>query len=454
MTIKLTKREVVPIKKVTSSMPVKLARADGGWTNIFSGAGIRGQDRKASTTFTAKVFMTEQELIDLYVDDGFAKRVVNLLPGYMLRSGFTIEGDPDEAVMARLEEIKAIIEIDRLLRWNRLFGGAICVMGIDDGSLDMTIPVNTSQIRNVIFLRTYDRYRVNWTTSDLYTDPRSPKYGKVQFYNVFPLGGMKSFRVHETRCLVMDGVDIPDMARSMNNSWGASALQHCYEQIRSLGGIYNGLESIVEEFVTGSLAIKNLAGLINSDQEELVRRRLELLDLSKHIINTMLLDADNEKYEKHASSVAGLGEIVDKFFTALSIVTGIPQRIFLGQQAGGLNNEGKGETDDWNNVVEVAQVTELQPLLETLVKYIMLSKEGAFRGVEPDDWGIKFNPLEVMNDKQVAEIRQINSVTDKNYIDAAVLDPAEVATSRFGGEVYGKEIELMGTRALPEPVDE
>jgi hypothetical protein len=447
MAIILTKR--VPV----SAVP-KQKRADGGWTNLFTGIGVRGQDRKVSTTFSAKCFMTEQELIDLYVDDGFAKRVVNLLPGDMLRTGFDIEGDPDELVMARLEEMKAMTDISRLLRWSRLFGGALCVMGIDDGAMDMKEPVNTKQIRNIIFLRTYDRYRVSWTTADLYNDPKNPKYGKVQVYTIHPLSGLQSFRVHETRCLVADGVDIPEMARSMNNSWGASALQHCYEQIRSLGEIYNGLESIVEEFVTGSLAIKNLAGLINSDQEDLVRTRLELLDLSKHIINTMLLDADNEKYEKHASSVAGLGEIVDKFFTALSIVTGIPQRIFLGQQAGGLNNEGKGETDDWNNVVQVAQITELQPLLETLVRYIMLSKEGPFRGVEPEDWGIKFKPLEVMNEKQIAEIRKINADADCAYINAGVLDASEVAMSRFGGEVYGAEIELMGARTLPEPVDE
>jgi hypothetical protein len=422
---------------------------------LFSGQGVRNQDRKVSTTFSAKNFMDEQELTDLYVDDGFAKRVVNLLPGDMLRAGFDIEGDPDELVCARLEELKAMREIERLLRWSRLFGGAICVMGIDDGTLDMALPINETQIRNIIFLRVYDRYRITWTTGDLYNDPKNPKYGKVAVYTINPLG-MQSFRVHESRCLVLDGIDIPDMARSMNNSWGASALQHCYEQIRSLGGIYGGLESIVDDFVTGTLAIKNLAGLINSDQSALVKERLEILDLSKHIINTILLDADNEVYTKHASSVAGLGDIVDKFFTALSITTGIPQRVFMGKQSGGLNNEGKGETDDWNNVVSVAQITELQPILEVLIRFIMLSKEGPFRGVEPDDWGIKFKPLEVMNEKEEAEIKKLHADTDTAYVNAGVLDAAEVALSRFGGEVYGNEIELLTVRdsnSLTEPDD-
>jgi phage-related protein (TIGR01555 family) len=395
--------------------------------------------------------MDEFQLMDLYVDDGFARRIIDIVPDEMLRAGFTVDNDPDEYVMARLEEIAGMKEIERLLKWDRLFGGALLIMGVDDGSTQMYQPLNMNNIRNLLFLKTYERQRINWTTSDLYNDPRKPKYGEVEFYNIFPINGLASFRVHESRCAVLRGVDIPEHARLLNQGWGVSFLQHCFEQLRAVGNIYGGLESIIEDFVFGTLSVKNLADLIYSGKESLVKDRLNMMDLSRHILNTVLLDSDNEKYEKHASTVSGLGEIVDKFFLALSVVTGIPQRILLGQQSGGLNNKGEGETTDWYNTIRVKQETVLKPILETVTEVIMMAKQGSFKGVPPADWGIDFNDLEEMNEKQEAEIKKLNSETDKNYVDSGVLDAAEVAISRFGNEEYGEDIKLIADRT---PADE
>lgn len=423
-----------------------LVRSDG-WANVLTGQGIKGTDKKESTSFSARSFMVEWELNELYIDNGFAKRVVNLLPEDMLRAGFYITNDKDNQVESKLEDIHAMKEIDRLLKWNRLFGGAVMVMGIDDGALDLKEPLNEKNIRDLIFVRTYDRYRVTWSQVDLYTDPKNPKYGKPQFYHIWPINGMPGFTVHETRCIVRDGIDIPEYARVLNNYWGASYLQHCYDQLRAVGNIYNGLESIIDDFVFGTLSIKNLSDMMYAPGgDKLVKDRLELMDLSRHIINTVLLDADAEKYEKHASSISGLAEIVDKFFLALSMVTGIPQRILTGSQEGGLNNKGEGETTDWNNQVLVNQELDLKPILERLTTIVYNSKMGPTKGVEPDEWSVVFNPLEEMNEKDEATIRKTNAEADKIYIDSGVLDAAEVALSRFGGEEYGYDIKLISDR--------
>jgi phage-related protein (TIGR01555 family) len=434
--------------KMTVEQQVKRLKLDG-WNNLLTGQGTT-YDKKTYTTFSAKNFLDEFQLLDLYVDDGFAKRVVDLVPDEMLRAGFTVDNDPDEYVEARLEEIAGMKEIERLLKWDRLFGGALTILGVDDGSLKMDVPLNKNNIRKLLFLKTYERQRVNWTTIDLYNDPRKPKYGEVEFYNIFPINGLPSFRVHESRCAVLRGVDIPEHARLLNNGWGAPYLQHCFEQLRAVGNIFGGLESIIEDFVMGTLSIKNLADLIYAGKESLVKDRLNMMDLSRHILNTVLLDADAEKYEKHASTVSGLSDIVDKFFLALSVVTGIPQRVLMGQQTGGLNNKGEGETTDWYNTIRVKQETVLKPVLEKVSEVIMLAKEGEFHGKPPADWGISFNDLEEMNEKQEAEIKKMNSETDKNYVDSGVLDAAEVALSRFGSEEYGDDIKLIADRTPAE----
>jgi uncharacterized protein len=425
-----------------------------GWNNLLTGMGIANQDKRMSTTFSAKSFMTEWELMDLYVDDGMAKKVIDLIVVEMLRKGFTIEGDKENLVLSRLQEIGAMREIERALKWDRLYGGVVIVVGIDDGG-DLEMPVNEENIRDILFLRAYERYRATWTTADLYSDPKQPKYGQVQWYNIYPtsggaIGGVSSFRVHESRCIVLEGVDIPEQARSLNAGWGTSVLQAGYEQLRSLGNVYGGLENIVEDFVFGTLSIENLQDLMMAGKENVVKERLELMDLSRHIINTVLLDA-REKYEKHTSTVTGLPEIVDKFYQAVSAVFGIPMRLLVGDQGEGLNNKGEGVTDDWYNNVSTHQESKLKPIIERLAKLIFLSKRGKFKGVEPKDWKIKFVPLKQLSEKEQAEVRKINSDTDKNYVDSSVLDPAEVALSRFGGDTYGEQIELISDRT---PADE
>lgn len=440
----------MPATKMPGTSIAKVTHRVDGWENLLTGMGKVNQDKRMHTTFSAKNYMTEWELMDLYVDDGLTQKIVNKIVEESMKKGFEIEGDPENLVLSRLQEIKGMIEVERALKWDRLYGGTVTVIGIDDGG-DLETPVNEQNIRDIVFLRTYDRHRVSWTTADLYNDPKQQKYGQVQFYSIYPASGaigprgVASFRVHESRCIVLDGIDIPEQARSLNSGWGSSSIQAVYEVLRSLGNVYGGLESIVDEFIFNTLSVENLADLMASGRESVVKARLELMDLSKHIINTILLDA-KEKYEKHSSTVTGLPEIVDKFWEYLSAITGYPMRLLKGDQAEGLNNKGEGVSDDWYSIVSSYQSSKLQPVLERLAQLIFLSKRGKFKGVEPKDWKIKFVPLKQLSEKEDAEIKKINSETDKNYVDASVLDPAEVAMSRFGGDTYGKQIELMAKR--------
>jgi hypothetical protein len=46
-------------------------------------------------------------------------------------------------------------------------------------------------------------------------------------------------------------------------------------------------------------------------------------------------------------------------------------------------------------------------------------------------------------------MRKIQSETDKNYIDAGVLTPEEIAASRFAGDNYSLETKLLTDRSDP-----
>jgi uncharacterized protein len=73
---------------------------------------------------------------------------------------------------------------------------------------------------------------------------------------------------------------------------------------------------------------------------------------------------------------------------------------------------------------------------------VMLSKDGPFLGQEPDNWSVQFVPLWQNTEEQEAIVRRTIAETDCMYIDRGVLDPSEVAVSRFGGNKWSKETEI------------
>jgi phage-related protein (TIGR01555 family) len=437
-------------KKIAES---KLSSNFDGWENLWTGVGIENRDRRVSTTFTARNILSEGELTQLYSDDGLARRIVDKYVEEMMKKGFRVEGDPGDLVKATLEDIEAFPALEELLTWARLHGGAVSVVRIDDGGT-LDTPVNEAQIRTIEAIDTYDRWQVQVNRPlDLYTDINNPKYGKVQFYNIQPFDGTASFRVHESRCIVMDGQKIPKRLRLLNQGWGISILQSCFEKLRRLDNIYGNVESITEDFVTTTVTMKNLMELIAAKKEAVVKRRLALMDMSRHTMNTVLLD-ELETFNKSASTVSGLPEVVDRFVSALVAVTGMPARVLLGQQGGGLNNNGDGETRDWYDSIASEQVRKYRPALEKLVRYIFLAKKGYFKGVEPKQWFIEFTPLYQPTEKEVAEVYKINSDADCAYVNAGVLDEVEVALSRFGETKYGQTITLATLKREPATEDE
>ena len=420
----------------------EIIKAFDGWENLFTGRGVSTTDRRLSTTFKSKALMQEGELNQLYADNGFAARVVDKYVEAMVQKGWKVNGDQKDLVIGRLDELKAWPWLEKLLRWNRLHGGAVLVLNLDDGRA-ASEPLNEANLRRIISMRVYDRWRVQVQRPvALYDDPRDPKYGEVRVYTISPLDGLPSQDVHESRCLVLDGMDIPDRVRQLNQWWGLSFLQRCFEQLRQIGEVYDDIEDILADFVTQTVTMEGLMEKLAAGKESLIQRRLHLIDMSRATMNTVLLDKE-EEFAKQASTVSGLAEVLDRYLQALSIVTGMPARVLLGQQGGGLNNEGEGETRDWYDTIASEQVRIYKPrVLERLVRLVMLERQGPFKGRPLAEWFIEFEPLYQMSKKEVAEIRKINADMDVAYVQNGILDPAEVAISRFGGAKYGDDIEL------------
>lgn len=430
-----------------------------GWVNLLTGLGQRQKDRAESTFFSERKKLNAIELEQLYRQDGFAKKIIEIFPDEMVRQWFRVEGDPDNLILARLEEIDAKNKIRELLLWGRLFGGAIAVLGVDDGG-NLDDPINYRNIKNLEFIHVFDKNEVSWTVTDTYQNPNSIKYGLPEFYRVSPAAGGTFFVVHESRVLKVIGENLPIRSMINNNGWGDSALQSCYEQLRNLNITYNSAANIVQDFIQSVISIENLADLVSAGKSDIIYQRLNILDASKSINNTLLLDA-NENYSKQASSIGGLDQMIDRQALALASVTKIPYSFLMGEPPSGLQSTGQADIRMFYDSIKSDQENLLQPLLEKIAKILFYSSDMPFGKKEPENWKVVFNPLWQKSDVEDAAYKKSIAETDAIYISTGVLDPAEVAYSRFGTGSFSPDTlvdmslreKLSAANFEPQPID-
>lgn len=431
-----------------------MAKIDG-WKNILTGRGVKGVDRTLSNTVQKSMRLTESENRQIYRSD-FGAKVVNRPVDDMVREWFEITGDTDGDInQFLLNELCAQETLKSALTWGNVFGGSIVLMLIDDGATGddaLEKPLNENNIIEIKGLRVYDRWRATWQSGDdLYIDPKNPKFGTPQFYRITPLEPVPTveFRVHESRVLRFDGPLTDDRSKSENNWWNDSLYQKGFQALSQLDGAYFSAVSIVEDFTQAVLKIDNLQNLIASGQEEIIKKRMEILDLSRHVIHTMLIDT-KEEYDKKTTSILGLDEILVQLQLRVSAIYNIPLTLLMGTSPGGMNATGDADIRLYYDEIGNQQRIQLLKRVQRLVKLTMLSSKGPTAGKEIENWAIVFNPLWQPTQKEQAETRKITAESDAIYITNAVVDPNEVRKARFGGTEYSSELQVKGDLEPPE----
>lgn len=416
-----------------------------GYANILTGTGTRA-DPTVMNTFRPEPRLDPTMLEAIFESDGVGRRIVEMPAEDMTREWLTIAGEEGEAVLDVMEEIGAAEAVTEGATWARLYGGAVALFDLDDG-LDHQDPINPARIRGVTGMQIYDRWAVSipagMASFATAKDPRRRLAGISEYYTLQPHGGGMGFTVHESRLAFFPGKRIPLRQRRENLGWDDSVLQAVYAALTRYGMGLRYSENILRDFVQAVLAVNGLTSMIASGNEEVVRKRLELLDLSRSIINSMVIDAEGETYSKSSSTVSGLADILDRFAEHLATVTGIPVTKLFGRSAAGLNATGENDMRGYYDMLRGEQRRTLNPAVNMLVKLIYLSADGPTGGKEPEAWSIRWNSFYQPTEKETAETRKIVAETDAIYLDGGVLSQNEVAQSRFGQGAWSAETLLI-----------
>jgi phage-related protein (TIGR01555 family) len=436
-----------------------LSRVDG-WANLLTGVGAQAgaTQGRGLYTFQGNPRQGLPAMEALYHEDPDARRIADAVPSHALRPGFKVrvgeEGggaETETKINGALDDLLVARRVREAWTWSRVHGGGALVLGLDDGQRPEE-ELSTERLRAL-------RWVVSVTASELWpdtweTDPRSARFGEPVVYRLQRTGGgggSDTSRVHHTRVIRFEGLITTRTRRNQLNGWGESLLQLIFERLQEWSGAHAATMDLLQQSSVGVYKMRDLMALLGSDPQGLLKARLEAMDLARSVARSVLLDADGESYERtEVGALSGFPDLLDRFSLRLSAATGIPVAILLGRSPAGLNATGDADTRGWDDVVDADRRTVLLPALERVTKLLLLSSEGPTQGVEPEGWSIVLPPLRTSTPTEEAGLRKTTADTDNVYLQAGVLTPEEVASSRFRPEGWSAET-IVDLDAREEP---
>jgi len=419
----------------------KIKNRVDGWVNFLTRAGMKNADPAATKAFAEDQPLQEQELSAVYSDDGLSKRAVRLVPEHATKRFCSLEGDNDSKVSDLFEELGVRDMFCEAGVQARLNGGAVVLVYVEDGIEDLTKPLNVKGCKEVVRFEIFDRWRA--APASYY--PEGMNVGLPETYQLNRITGSVA-TAHESRVLVFDGEPTTARRRQLNNGFGDSFLQANLKPIRGVSSAFNSVETILDQFEVGVFTVDGLQNMIATGREEELVQRFEIMNISKSMLNAMILDT-NEKFDRSSSSVTGLPDLIDRFLLMASATTGIPAKILYGQTTSGFGARDDADTRAFYDEVRLYQVNRFNRPLKRLIQIFGYCSN---YGIDSKTIRQKWLPVWEPTEKESAETRKVQAETDKIYsVDIGALSADEIRENRF---VSGYSFETsVETVEAPEP---
>jgi phage-related protein (TIGR01555 family) len=417
------------VAKVPMALPAQTIRGDG-WSNLLTNIGAPNS-RVNTTTYAFAPRLDKPTLTNIYTSDSIARQAVNIIVDDAMR-GFI---NAEQQLLEELNRIKVKQKITEAASWARLYGGAAIIAFIDDGQ-DMDQSLNIENVRKVVSLQTYDRWQLTWSPIDISEDFYSEHYGHPEIFTVNPINGIP-FQVHRTRMHLFGGERVPFQQYIANNRWDDSVIQSLYESLRNFGQTMNATAELVQDFIQPVLGVNGLTDMLSQGNEQMIADRLAIIDLSRSVANLVMLDAENETYTKHASSISGLADIIEKQQEHLCSGLKMPITKLFSTATKGLGASGKNDPDNWDHNVEAYRIDTIEPCVNWLIDILELQSTWTDK---PESFEWEFPCLQVSNEHEVAKNRLLTAELDRIYIDSGAVSSEFLFKKRYTPSGFQTEI--------------
>lgn len=428
---------------------------EDGYVNLLNKYGTK-QDNSEAYKFEREPVIPDMQLTGLYEGNGLFSKIIDTPAEEALKHGFDLNLKSDELnafVEDALDDLEWEEKAATAIKWARLYGGALIVMLIDDGR-GLEESVDWEHIRSIDELRVYERSIVQPDYASLYQQDyggkgvgnRVSKFGQPEYYYVSSIYG--SFKVHESRCLVFRNGVLPEQTSNATYLfWGMPEYVRIRRALRETVTAHTDSVKLLERSVQAIYSMKGLASLLTTDDgENQVLKRLQLVDTSRGLLNSIAIDSEGEQYDFKTFQFSGVKDVIDATCNMLSALTNIPQTILFGRSPAGMNATGDSDFESYYNFVEKIQRLMLKRNLRTLLDVVFRAGIASGDVAEEPDYKLEFKPLWSLSDTEQAAVDQtkaqtalVKAQTAQAYVDMQALDPTEVRRRLASDEEFDVE---------------
>jgi phage-related protein (TIGR01555 family) len=396
---------------------LSLKERNDSWHNMLTGLGS-GRDKSIYTHLLPNDRFKPEYLEQLYLYDDIAARICDMVPHEMLRQGFAVKIAGEYFIWEGLNDILRDVLVKA-----RIFGAAFIYVGVDDG-LPQDKPLNLGEACEIRFLNVL-------TTKDLihktfFDDASQENFGRPELYQLQGSGKSPASTIHSSRLISFYGTPPLSM-----REFPLSILQRLYPVLQQFHTAWQATAHLMTDAAQGIFKLKGLHSAVASNRSEELLKRMELVDMSRSISRSILLDAEGEEFRRDSYGFSGIPEILEKMMLRLAAAARLPVSLLMGQAPAGMNATGESDIRFFYDQVRAEQEA-LKPKIERLIK-LKINDENA-------QVVIDFPALWQMTDREKAELRRMEAETDRIYLQEGVLLPEEVAIKRFSNGDFSIDI--------------
>jgi len=424
-----------------NNLPVLLSAFDG-YSNTLA---FLGEDSPllSSGTYRRSGLTDNTELLTTaYRENWIAKRIIDMPCEDMTRAWYRLSTSlPEEALHAlkRLEAKHSVKqEIANAIRWARLYGGALALMVIRGEEQRLDLPLDPDVLPPGCFqgLLVLDKAQGIEPSLELVKDLDDPDFGLPMFYFVDlewgeeisrlrprpglsdrpgPSAGMLSdevgsypgyqrVKIHHSRVLRFIGRELPHMETVAENYWGASELEHIWDELQKRSATSANIAQLVFQANITTLKISHMADHLALGSDSQRRDVLNALAAENRLRTSFGLQVLNaeDSLENHNYNFAGLPDIYEAFMMDMAGAAEIPATKLFGRSPQGMNSTGEADLRNYYDMIAQMQERCLRPALEKLVPVMALS----CWGYAPEDMEIIFEPVMTSSPAEKAELVQ------------------------------------------------
>jgi phage-related protein (TIGR01555 family) len=384
--------------------------------NFQANLGLGTDNVNSASTYGFDPISVNRQLLEfMYRGSWIVGNAVDVIADDMVQSGITIQSTLDPEKLEMLHEAMNTLcvwdKLNEVIKWSRLYGGAIAIMLIDGQDLSTEFDpesVGEGQFKGLLVM---DRWQLIPSVSDLVgrnDGELGPDMGMPRYYQTIGDAILPDLgNVHYSRVLRFDGYDLPHYQKSTNSFWGTSVIERINDRLIAFDSTSTGVAQLVYRAHLRTWKLKGLRDAIgtNSTAVNAILKNIKMVRQLQANEGITLMDSEDE-FATHTYNFAGLDDVLLQFGQQLAGALEIPLVRMFGQSPAGMNSTGESDLRTYYDGIKKKQETKLRTPINKILNVLSRSVLG---DALPKGTVFKFNPLWQMNDKEKAEIATQNT---------------------------------------------